>query len=289
MDRTTLFAYLDIDRPMVAWETAVGRIQSAGANGPGGFGISHWMFNHLRALAYQGATQKILAEFRLEQARMSRYPNCVSRLHGVYFFESRSDAETAIDRWGLPNHYQRYVSAVEFEATAMTAVDSEWITWNLLSPNGTDWMDAYWSGESAGESPLTEILAVGRGTILNTELRSEAYELIYNLWPESTPLLAAAACAFACKNFREVALVKPGILTTDEGLAGNYFIYMGEFDERQDEVVAAVEECQQSGEMPSIILPSDGESIFRLPDLRTEGFSIDGVGLSAALRGVSGE
>lgn len=283
MESVTLHAYLDIEHPMVAWETAIGRIQSAGQPSPSGFGVSLWMFNRLRDFARQGSTSAALGEFRLEAVRASRYPDRVSRLQGVYFFESRDDAMAAIDRWGLPSKYREFVSAVQFSAESITKVDSEWITWNLQSSGGDGWMDRYWAGEAAGVRPLIEVLAVGQGVILNKQLRIEAYKRVYQDSPESTPLLAAACCAFAVCDLPSVAVTKPGILRTETGLAGRYFIYMGEFDEHQSEIVQAVLACQASGEMPSVVMPADPDTVFRIPDNTSLGFDLTAAGLSEAL------
>lgn len=282
MKTVTLFAYLDIERPMVAWETAIGRIQSAGQHSPSGFGVSLWMLSRLHDLSVNGTTPAILGEFRLEALRAARYPDKVSRLQGVYFFESREDALAAIDRWRLPTRCREYISAVEFSATSLTKVDSEWITWNLSASASERWMGEYWSGEVAGVKPLTEVLAIGEGVILDKQLRIEAYRRIYDLWPDSTPLLAAACCAFANGGLPNVALVKPGILHDENVLTGNYFIYMDEFDEHESEVVAAVRECKASGTMPPVLMPEDQGTIFRLPDLAAQTFTVSGASLSAA-------
>jgi hypothetical protein len=130
-------------------------------------------------------------------------------------------------------------------------------------------MNNYWSGKTLGEKPLTEILASGFGYIKNKELRSLAYESIYNLWPTSTILLASSICAFAIHNIEDICLVRPTLLlNTDDCLKGCYIINMNEFNDRQNEVVNAVETCKKSGEFPSIVRPENPDLIFNLPDMR---------------------
>jgi hypothetical protein len=185
-----LFAYLDIDHPMV-----IGRLQSAGETGVERFGVSLWAYSMLKSYVQENLPKSFANEFRLEYVRARRHAHCVSRLGGLYFFQSEGDARAAVNRWGMRRREQ-YISAVEFFPTALTEVDSEWITFNLASNDDSAWMDSYWSGATAGARPLTEVLATGQGIVLNKELRIEAYKRIYDLWPTSTPLLAAACCAF---------------------------------------------------------------------------------------------
>jgi hypothetical protein len=49
---------------------------------------------------------------------------------------------------------------------------------------------------------------------------------------------------------------------------------MKEFDERQTDIVAAVEDCKRAGECPPIVMPTDQSKIFTLPDLRPYSFEL---------------
>jgi hypothetical protein len=273
MQGQRLFAYLNIDHPMVAWEVAIGRLQSVGEITGERFGISLWAYSMLHSYVQGRQPKRFADELRLETIRMRRHPHCVSRLHGMYFFKSAEDAQSAVNRWGI-QHQGKYISTVQFFPSALTEVDSEWITSNLGSSDSSTWMDSYWSGATAGMRPLTEILATGQGVVLNKDLRIEAYKRIYNLWPTSTPLLAAACCAFDRCQLNDVAVVKPGLLSKGSSIMGSYYIYMKQFDENQDAIVAAVADCKKSGDCPPIIMPSDQSKIFTLPDLRSLSFEI---------------
>lgn len=273
MDGQNLFAYLNIDHPMVAWEVAIGRLQSMGEITGEKFGISLWAYSMLQTHVRGKHPMRFLNELRLEHVRMLRYPHCVSRLHGMYFFKSEDDAQAAVSRWGISGK-EKYISAVQFSPSAMTEVDSEWITCNLGSCNSSAWMESYWSGATAGIRPLTEVLVMGQGVVLNKELRIEAYKRIYELWPTSTPLLAAACCAFDRCQLNDVAVVKPGLLSNGSSIMGSYYIYMKQFDENQEAIVAAVTDCKKSGDCPPVIMPSDQSKIFTLPDLKSFSFEI---------------
>jgi hypothetical protein len=206
---------LDIDHPMV-----IGRLQSAGETGVERFGVSLWAYSMLKSYVQENLPKSFANEFRLEYVRARRHAHCVSRLGGLYFFQSEGDARAAVNRWGMRRREQ-YISAVEFFPTALTEVDSEWITFNLASNDDSAWMDSYWSGATAGARPLTEVLATGQGIVLNKELRIEAYKRIYDLWPTSTPLLAAACCAFDRCKLNDVAVVKPGLVSKGAAIQGN--------------------------------------------------------------------
>jgi len=224
MSGEKLFAYLDIDHPMVAWEVAIGRLQSEIETTRDKFGVSLWAYSILQSYVSGRQVKRFANELRLERARTLRHPHCVSRLRGMYFFKSEEDAKAAVERWGMPQK-SKYISAVQVSPSAMTEVDSEWITSNLASSNAKAWMDSYWSGSTAGTRPLTEILVVGKGRVLNKELRADAYKRIYSLWPTSTPLLAAACCAFDRCQLDDVAVVKPGLVSDGSRIIGNFYIY----------------------------------------------------------------
>jgi len=281
----TFFAYLNIDHPMVAWEVAIGRLQSIEEITGERFGVSLWAYSLLQSYVQNQQPKRFENELRLEYIRKRSYPGSVSRLHGLYFFRSEEDARIALDRWGMP-HRKRYISAVQFNASAVTQMDSEWITFNLGSNVDPGWMNAYLSGKAAGAKPLTEILALGSGVVLNMDLRIEAYKRIYDLWPTSTPLLAAARCAFDRCNLNNVAMVKPALISTDDAVQGNYYIYMKEFDEHQLDIVAALEDCKRTGECPPIVMPSDESKIFTLPDLSPYSFELNDRGSSAIFASV---
>jgi hypothetical protein len=135
-----LFACLNIDHPMVAWEVAIGRLQSVGEITADRFGVSLWAYSLLRSYVHNQQPKRFANELRLEQIRTRSYPDCVSRLHGLYFLKSEQDARIALDRWRMPE-LKPYISAVQFVPSALTEVDSEWITFNLGSNDDPEWMN----------------------------------------------------------------------------------------------------------------------------------------------------
>lgn len=271
MHNETLYAYLNINHPMVAWEVAIGRIRSACDLGmeAKNFGISLWQYNLLRR-AKDGASKRFLNELKLEKTRQKHAPNSVSRLRGVYFFESENDAHAAIERWGIPQN-KKFITAVNFSANKTTRVDSEWITSYLLSDE-SDWMQRYWSGETLGQKPLTEVLASGIGIVQNTALREAAYRSILEATPEATPLLGMAACAFKHARLETIAQTVPGVIKVAEGVKIDFYIHIDDLKKNENLIIESIDACKRLGEMPPMVLPSDPEVFFRLPDNRDSGF-----------------
>lgn len=271
-ENITLYAYLNIDHPMVAWEVAIGRIRSPSEIREKGFGVSLWQYQKFYKYAKEDSSKEFINELKLEVIRRNSYPNQVSRLQGVYFFESEELANIAVERWGVPGR-KKYISKVYFSASALTRVDSEWITSYLRSEDDS-WMRSYWKGEALGVEPLTEVLASGIGTVDNRDLRIQAYKNIINLWPTSTPLLAIACCAFAHKKMQNVAPSIPLITNKNGLIQGCFYIDMHDFDTREGVVAEALEECKRSNEVPPMIFPEDQTKFFTVPDLRNYNFSI---------------
>lgn len=267
-----LYAYLNIDIPMVAWEVAIGRVKSICDNNPDGFGVSLWQFNNLKKLSSSGHSQLIIDEFRLEAYRQQSMPEKVSRLQGVYFFETEEMAFLALDRWGL-GKYKNYVSQVNFSANSISRYDSEWIT-SYRGTGETDWFPEYLSGTTLGVAPLTEVLASGIGLVMNHDLRVQAYKKIIDRWPTSTPLLYFAIAGFCESNIEDVALVRPTLLHQGNGVAGSYMIYMESLRLRQAEIAEAVTRCVERGMELPVVRPNSPDAVFSVPDLRAEGFTL---------------
>lgn len=271
---------------MVAWEVAIGRLKSSRNHSSEKFGISMWAFSMLQRYAEGRMPARFINELVLEQRRLAINPFLVSRMQGLYFFKSEHDAIAALNRWGLP-HKKKYISAIDFSASALTELDSEWITNNLRrKAEKDDWMDSYWRGEIAGENTLTEVLAMGSGFVLNKELRIESYKKIYGMWPDASILLAAACCGFSQCNLNEIALVKPALLTVGNAVEGRFFIYMTEFDNNQHAIMDAIEDCKRNNECPPYRAPDNAEHFFAVPDLRHLAFRFEHPGTLTAFESV---
>ncbi|MBE0688948.1 MAG: hypothetical protein IH587_02350 [Anaerolineae bacterium] len=276
-ENVKLWAYLDITNPLVAWEVAIGRICSADDPSRESYGTSLWFHTLMRKFSKEGLGRRFLNELLLEQTRLQHYPAAVSRLRGVYFFETEEATISAVDRWRIPKN-RRFISSVNFSANMLTRVDSEWITWNLLSEDHS-WMPKYWAGETFGIAPLTEVLASGIGLVQNMEVRNAAVKWVYENWPLSTPLLSMAACsakeaqALDVPEFETFGLISP-ILTAKNGvIQGTYSINMRALLSQPEKIIMALDACLARNECLPCIMESDRDQ-FRLPDLSDLHFEI---------------
>lgn len=260
---------------MVAWEVAIGRIKSICDRNIEKFGISLWQYSLFKKYIQNGEHTKLRNELRLERVRQKLFGHEVSRLMGLYFFENEEMAHIALDRWKIPNQNQ-YISEINFSANAITRVDSEWITSYLLSDADDEkWMENYWAGKTLGEKPLTEVLASGIGTIQNIELRKQAYQKILEIWPDSSPLLAAACCAYAKQKMENVAIIKPAFIRDNDKLVGRYYINMDDLNKNETLVANTVQLCKENNELPPIVMPSNLDTIFKIPNLKSLEFEFE--------------
>lgn len=269
---------------MVAWEVAIGRIRSACDTTQEQFGVSVWSYSLLRKFSAEGASRRFINELLLESARQRTNPLAVSRLAGVYFFESENDAHNALDRWGMLKR-KPFISEVSFSANNLTRVDSEWIT-SYLGSEDRNWMEEYWQGKTLGVRPLTEVLASGIGAVRNRELRIEAYKRVANLWPQSPPLLSMACCAFCEEQLEDIGLAKPALIASNGVISGEHCIYIGDLEKNQEKIVQAMEACKRRGELPPATIPNDGKTLFALPDMSHMNFEFKEAVAASLLRSV---
>lgn len=266
------YAYLDITNPLVAWEVAIGRIKSSLESKEKGFSISLWQYKYLLGYAKKGKNIKFINELKLENIRKTLFPHQVSRLQGVFLFESESDALRAAHLWGWD---VEYISKVYFDSNNISKVDSDWITNYLNSSGDNEWMSNYWGGLPYNDEPLYELIVDGIGFVLNEELREKAYMNILNTWPTSTALLTSACCAFAEMSMNNVAISRPSLLIQGNKVKGQFAIDMSDFNERELDIVDAVRKSGAKNKLPPIIMPDDKSVIFTVPDLRPWFFEIE--------------
>ena len=182
----TLWAFLNIENPIVAWEVAIGSIRSS-CDQKKSPAVSSWFYNKIKN-SDNGMFEK---EVYLDSIRKTTQPNAVSRFDGLYFFKSRNDAIEAHKRMPLKIN-KDYLTEINFSANNYSEHDSMYITDKLeyeLSSDSSDWMKSYWNGETLYKKPLIEVLASGIGVVINKELRKKAYWNIVNKNPYSHQLL----------------------------------------------------------------------------------------------------
>lgn len=270
-----LYAYLNIEHPMVAWEVAIGRIRSICDQRENRFGISLWMYNRLELYLKNRESVIVKNEFRLEYIRQKKFLDSVSRLEGVYFFKTRNDAETALERWRMP-HKKKYISEVYFSGNNYTELDSEWITNCInMEQNYNNWMESYWGGEVYGEKPLTEVLASGIGVIQNNNLRLQAYKNVIDRSSTSSILLNACMAVFSENKIEDIGLLNPAIIKGKSSLKADFYINMKYFNENQDEVIKCLDKAIEKGMSLPFIIKDDEKTLFSLPNLKEYSYTFD--------------
>lgn len=275
MKNLTLYAYLNIDHPMVAWEVAIGRVRSVCDRNSESFGVSLWQYSLLSSYVTEGTSNKFLNELLLEQVRQNIFPSCVSRLSGVFFFKDKDTALAAIERWRLPKSRSQYITPVNFSATTITELDSEWITSFLKSkPTNLEWMTNYWSGKTLGENPLVECIASGIGLVQDMELRELAYKKIMEKWPTSTPLLAVAACGFGIAKMEDIGLMRAALISEEEDLKGSFWVNINDINNRAKELIEVMKYARSQNIIPPMIRHENPGIYFSVPDFRDFEFSL---------------
>ncbi|MDZ4127009.1 MAG: hypothetical protein U1E02_23020 [Hydrogenophaga sp.] len=191
MDREG-FIYLDIEHPVVAWNTYRGVLMSReqvwARHGHGAVSL------RLAGIFDSGDFQRLRSELAIDAIRVRDFPSAVSRLSGMFVFdevESALAAEQAA--WG--GHINSdYLTDVGLTYGAATRVDANWITQMLdhdanLVPGWEQLAVKYWSGEASGATPIWELLVDGGATVWGTRIRTLAYEVIQSRYPQSLGLL----------------------------------------------------------------------------------------------------
>jgi hypothetical protein len=188
------FAFVDIEHPVVAWGAYRGVLISANAEyAPPECPIS---------IMFAGLIQnniRLHNELLIEKYRQLHFPQCNSRLTGMYFFEDRCLAERAYE-WG--GHFcSEYLAEVElFPTVPVFRHDANWITCASLDKQGKieneEWIRQYWSGKPFPEKePVWELIFQGRAVICGTELRNRAYKNISSRFPKAVSLLEISRLA----------------------------------------------------------------------------------------------
>ena len=181
------YIFLDISRPYVAWATYRSvLISPPNIQDSNGRFISWWQADLHRNSPH------IKREIALEEIRVQQFPGRVSRLNGIFCFQDRESATDAADHWGGQFKLEILAEVNLLEAQGRDRLDSNWITYadsNTVRPSDA-WISSYWRGEPyPGKKPIWETLVEGKVTVLGTDLRKQAYEIVRANWPDSLMFL----------------------------------------------------------------------------------------------------
>ena len=185
-----VFAFIDVEHPVVAWAAYRGALVSANAElNPPNCPIS-MMF---AGIIITQNNVRLHNELLIEKYRQQHFPHCNSRLTGMYFFENPVSASHAYE-WGGHFSPENLAEVLLFSTSPVSRHDANWITHIPLDDNGRirieEWIHRYWSGEPFPEKePLWEVIAQGRAFICGQELRIRAYNIVNSKFPETVALL----------------------------------------------------------------------------------------------------
>lgn len=238
-----LFAILDIDHPMVAWEVAIGRILATPVKDENDLETptpSLWLYNNISSSVKDKYISDLGSEFHIERIREAKFPEKPSRLTGAFFFESREDAISACKMWEWENKLD-YISEVDFHESSYVKLDSNWITLRIRCCEKSEsdaFIESYYSGDDLfpGE-PLHEIICTGYGDVMNTELRRMAYKKILENKPDSSLLLAIGISCYEqdSKKYQDIFRVIPVIKKEQDcGYEGIFMTHLTHLNEDEE-------------------------------------------------------
>lgn len=196
--------YLDVEDPMIAWNAYRGVLvsQHLVQRSMGGTAVPALSMTIARLLMDQNL-DRLTFESELEATRVRQFNHHVSRLTGLYVFDTPESALAAAQAdWGGHLVSENLTDVGVSAAPNLTRVDANWITWMLATraSQGLNWRDGilpYWDGKACThhDSPIWEVLVDGAVTLWGTALRDRAYKTTRERSPNALALLEQSRLA----------------------------------------------------------------------------------------------
>ncbi len=201
-----IYVYLDFTNEMVKWNVTSGVLYGPKKlkNEVPGY-VSFFMVSRARTKRFWELEQ------RIEKVRLEKFPNKVSRLNCLYFFQEKPKNYISnippFDRCNL-------TTAFIASDASITKADMRWLdaaAANLLE--GDAWIESYWRGEPCNissrhmpDEPIWECLTDSDILIMDKETRQMCYDKSLNIHDDKVKaLLMLNAWAFHCgKTFGNV-------------------------------------------------------------------------------------
>lgn len=171
IDNKKYYAYLNTSDNMCRWNIAKGIIYPAKSQASY---ISFFLNSRLRK------DKKFLElENKLELVRRQLFPNKISRLTGLFVFDSQDEAKKA-EKLDI-KHFQNALLSEMYPLYIQrenTRLDMNWITYHEKHKD-SKWIEKYWNGEIyPNEEPIFETILNSPLIVGNLDLREAAYENI---------------------------------------------------------------------------------------------------------------
>lgn len=269
-----LYCYLNLNNPLVLWETYIGRMSSSDYNNPLEFNpISLLHHSILYKSHIEGSHKRIILESRLESIRRQFYTNQVSRITGLFFFENIESAKKAQEEWQYMSHFKdENLVDVGFTYTNISKADSLWLDINYDNKND-DWIHEYWKGSPSCDSPLWEIIVSGVGLIWENSVREIAWRRYESFFPNTLPLLDLSRISFEL-NRDTISQCKLGrVFPFVQCVQENVYSVKHLIDFRDATNKDFLEKLKHYKGPRNALPPKEGDILFHVPDLRKSDFN----------------
>lgn len=264
---TDAFVYLNVENPFVAWAAYRGILVTPPTEHQGL--VSIWYADLLRQIG----SGHWVTEMDLEGLRRDKFPDRNSRLAGFFCFPDINSAKVAPLLWNSgAKSYFKLENLAEInlsEARGHDILDSNWITYSRganLDPG--EWMESYWLGRPyPREEPVWETIVEGRATVLGTELRTQAYDVVKARWPGSLAILELSRLAALAGS--DLGSIHAFLSDSGNHYSLDYYMNLEELD--KPEFDSSILELIDSGHPVNWedIRPwRDQNSYGKLPDMR---------------------
>jgi len=270
MKERPYWVYLNLSLRYVRWNTAVGIIYPASySSEDGALHFSMFASQRLRR-----GIDYFHFETALEEERVRRYPHRISRLHGLFVFETQEEAKKAELAWGNSgNHFQPdcLTDAACEIGHNKSKHDSNWITYYFQkgSPeHPPNWKELYWEGMPyPHQDPVWEIIVDKPLVLWNTALRQSVSDRLHEELDCSFLLRLGM---IASDLGYELGLTSITLLKVNDCLQVRHMV---RFDEKL--AIEVIEELKRTKpEYMCYLRPKDKDTLFIVPDLSSSDFCI---------------
>lgn len=216
---------------------------------------------------------RLSSEIKIENIRNHHYPNCISRLNGLFVFGSPEDALNVMNQenWGISQLYEEDLTDVGVAVRRSSRHDSNWIELIFnhqfqLNENWVEYTHQYWQGLPVpNKQPIWERIVDGTITIWGTELRKIAIQnmqAVPDVFQNSQGLLKYSINAARMGSYDgECAAF---LLRTNQQIGIQYFMSMKD----KDNPIFIERMVQYFQENPTHFCQMDPSKEWRVPDLQ---------------------
>lgn len=180
------FLYLNPYNPYTQWNIARGVFNSAS--------VFHSHDGHQNLLSISMSEmltnnfERLSCELEIERIRSINYPNCVSRLNGIFIFDSPEDALNVMENenWGYKELSKEDLTDIGACFRNSSRHDSNWfeliVDHNFkLTKNWIEYTHQYWKGEiNPYKTAIWERIIDGTITVTQNRIREIAVEDMIN-------------------------------------------------------------------------------------------------------------